>query len=219
MNEFPLSRTAIALNNLGVELLQRRCYAQAAATFHDATRVMKGSLVGDQDDFKYCLKNAELRLCRPEPMDTDAFVLMPLESDHTFLSSLEHRQPSQFYTIRISDETICFHNANLQTCIILYNSGLAHCLVSSRKNCTSIESVSLLHLAYNVLQGNFGNEKDTELLQFCTHIRIATLQCLAYATPAVRTQCQLLLDDLRTVARELQECTDQIFVSHSAATA
>lgn len=217
MNENPLSRTAIALNNMGVELLHKRCYSQAANTFYDASRAIKDALAGKHHDWQFSLKLAELRCCRPQPVECDAVSLMPLMTDPKFLSSME--RPAPFYTIRISDvDAACFQNStSLHTCIILYNAGLAHYLLTSRRKGPSMDSVSMLHLAYHVLQETFGNEQDTELFKISIYIRIAIVQCLAHATPTVREKCQTLWNDLRMVACELHQCTEQIYVSHSAA--
>ncbi|GAX12565.1 hypothetical protein FisN_13Lu030 [Fistulifera solaris] len=60
-----LSRTAMALNNMGVEMLHRHLFKEALATLHDATRLMKEILTNQSvEDEWHVLRRAQLRLCQ-----------------------------------------------------------------------------------------------------------------------------------------------------------
>ena len=123
-------RTAVAVNNVGVEMLQRQCYRQAVATFRDAAALMK-CIVSNSDENKdsFCsllpaqslesskhpLQHAVRSLTHSKPTKTAALLIEVLTSTqdgtvfhNTTLQSLLKASPSssKAFPVRIEDDLL-----------------------------------------------------------------------------------------------------------------
>lgn len=173
-----LSRTAIALNNMGVELLHRHLFSEALATLHDATRVMKQVLTDEPiSDEWNMLRRAQLRLCQPSVFSANNYpVFVDLTDDpFSFLNFMKNTQlhhQNILYTIRISDiDTVCYEDLDMQSAILLYNTGLAnHFSMQSQTN-----MATLMKLADNLLQQI--TPEECELFVQAATIQLAIWHC------------------------------------------
>ncbi|GAX27873.1 hypothetical protein FisN_13Hu013 [Fistulifera solaris] len=178
-----LSRTAIALNNMGVEMLHRHLFIEALATLHDATRLMKEILTNQHvEDEWHMLRRAQLRLCQRKSASFHSSfsknfpVFMDLTDDPTsFIKSMKNAQCHQhntLYTIRISDiDTACYEDLDMQSAILLYNTGLANHFA----NHSYSTMPSLMKLADNLLQ-QITPEENELFIQAAT-IQLAIWHC------------------------------------------
>jgi hypothetical protein len=179
-----MSRTAIALNNMSVEMLHRHLFQEALSTLQDATRLLrqhlnKQSSISDEESM---LRRAQLRLCQPKAVsNTDRNYpgfkdLMddPLSFLHVMKNyAQDHPPPNILYTIRISDiDTACYEDVDMQSAILLYNTGLAnHLAMQSPRAMTS-----LMKLADGLLQAKV-TPYENELIFPAAIIQLAIRHC------------------------------------------
>lgn len=206
-----LSRSAIALNNMGVELLHRHLYAEALATLHDATQLMKRFLSDrpNADEWEM-LRRAQLRLCQPIPQVTqNDCVFMDLTDDpFSFLAFMKntHSHPrNTLYTIRISDvDTACYEDLDMQSAVLLYNTGLAnHFAARSQSTMTAF-----MKLADDLLQRVSPEENELFL-------EAATIQLAIWHCCSTIPQLSYLSNELSSRACELEA----ILLPHDAMSA
>ena len=159
-------RAAISLNNMGVCLLEKKCYAQAAETIRDALETMRSCLSIDGDgiggeESHYCLSEkldrATSRFIHPEPHKNAMMHVEIVSSENLSTWALEHikRGPTSREVCAIRIEN-CGHelqasNPALETAILLHNLAVSNSLArpGSRK-----VIISLLAAAYKVLQSH-----------------------------------------------------------------
>jgi hypothetical protein len=200
-----LSRTAIALNNMGVEMLHRHLFVEALATLHDATRLMKEILTNQQvEDDWHILRRAELRLCQRKKVSLSQSpaknvpVFMDLTDDPiSFIDSMKNarcHQHNTLYTIRISDiDTACYEDLDMQSAILLYNTGLAnHFAIHSHSTMPS-----LMKLADNLLQQITPEEHEL-------FVQAATIQLAIWHCCSTIPHLSYLSKELPSRARELE---------------
>jgi hypothetical protein len=140
-------RGAVALNNIGVDLLERKYYEQALVTLVDATCAMKTALrnlhgipLPPQDVIHVMemVERANKRRSRPSRLERQRFNGMLNEVD----TSQQDEQDDMFlletvHPIRINDvspDTLCPSNLgdpDVQGAVVVYNYGLA-CLFLAR---------------------------------------------------------------------------------------
>jgi tetratricopeptide (TPR) repeat protein len=137
-------RGAVALNNMGVYLLERGAYRSALETLKDAIAVMKTVFPAQNYDHNTAwraeisdkLKAAHKRIAKPEVVQCS----MPLEvnsfDDDEFdvmKDSLRYGpSASMFFPVRvaISDMDIESRNIDVESAMLLYNFGIAHLCMS-----------------------------------------------------------------------------------------
>lgn len=197
-----LSRTVVALNNIGVELLHRQLFSEALTTLHDAARLMK-CFLADQPvaDEWNMLQRAQMRLCQPNAAsssESDYPAFMDLTNDpFAFLDFMKNDfQCHQiFYTIRISDvDTACYEDLDIQSAILLYNTGLAYHFAMQSHTIM----VSLMKYADDLLQLVIPEEDELVFLE------VATIQLAIWHCCSTIPQLSHLSKELSSRARELE---------------
>lgn len=167
-------RAAIALNNMGVSLLERACYRQAMETLQDGIHVMKEvfrpdrSAAGSSSEVDFKLHQAAQRVASPVRMCTPWLnvSLQTLSFDLSLSPVLNYLRESPsttcFLPIRIDLPPECgfgdfrLHEPDFESAIILYNFGVANLLLSKVASGTVSEklrgnAMSILNLASSVL--------------------------------------------------------------------
>jgi len=142
MSETCLSyRSAIALNNIGVSLLERRCFQAASETLKDATALIKSTLRDGQtsrgNDIEQMVFLARQRLsdavnkdCNGrERIQVEVFTANNLRSKSIGHFS-EEAPPGKVYAILIEDFDSKGANKESLTAILLFNLGVAYYSVS-----------------------------------------------------------------------------------------
>jgi len=140
-------RAVVHLNNVGVSLLQRRCYRQAMLTFGDAIAIMKAlspAKASEDNSFDHApvlpaievssdiegkLKRAAQRLAKPIPSKIPSMGALPLEvlSDDEILKA--EANTAKLYLIcldTIEFEAADYSEFNFVSSVILYNHGIAY---------------------------------------------------------------------------------------------
>jgi hypothetical protein len=134
---------AIVLNNIGVDLLERRCYLQALATLLDATNIMQAvlrRLSSSESNVNLAveamLHHANRRIARPTPMESNSYYrIVNLADNYCAILLGEEDNGSlkeSIFPIRIYDVSYdacspgCLSDPEMQSAIILHNMGLAY---------------------------------------------------------------------------------------------
>jgi hypothetical protein len=129
-----LFRTAMALNNMGVSLLERHCYTQAGATFKEAVALLRLSDCNPSIKPHGCMTHgARLRLARPQPDASTASTLLALPLLETISNTMtcldlhsilaaEDPRPT-LRAVRLED---CHDNVELISTMVMHNFGLAY---------------------------------------------------------------------------------------------
>jgi len=170
-------RGAVALNNVGVTLIERRCYRQAIETLKDAIFVMRGvfntateknsaSGFASTSGTEARLQRATERLVNPHPVSSSSLINV-ISHDGTriqpsMLSSLlkEGKAPSHSVTIRIESADVdspYARDPDLESAVMLFNFGIAH-LCSSKLSKSEVASkklnqaaLKLFNMAYAII--------------------------------------------------------------------
>jgi hypothetical protein len=144
-------RGAVALNNIGVDLLERKCYGQALVTIVDATVAMKTALrnpgnasltPNDTIHVAEMVERANKRRSRPSPMERQTSLDMLNQADNIL------------YPIRIGDvhaDLRCPSNLSdpdVQGAIVLYNFALANLCVAQTSHHTNVRETKLKHASF-----------------------------------------------------------------------
>jgi hypothetical protein len=195
-------RAAIALNNMGVSLLERRAYRQGMETLKDAIFVMKLVLrpptISSQGLYKTpkstsCAKakvhRASKRMANPQPVSS-AISIDVVSQSATFShrscqsGSVLHGGSSSPLRIEATDlVSLEERDSDLESSIMLYNFGLAHlCMAKLSKTPMKLQEVALklFKMAYCILaslydQEEHGSREDIVLLAAVTLNNIVTL--------------------------------------------
>jgi hypothetical protein len=168
-------RAAIALNNMGVSLLEQRAYRQGMETLKDAIFVMKrvfrpqsrnSSLGATSDatsstDIK--IHHAVQRMANPQPvpftMITDVISHGVASSHSSPLGSILRESSSSSFTIPIRIEATDIdcpedRDPDLESAIMIYNFGLAHlCMAKLAKSPMKLRegALKLFNMAYSII--------------------------------------------------------------------
>src|SRR3569623_363060 len=149
-------RTALALNNMGVALLQNACYEQAILTFQDAVLLMKQTCRGEKAvcfiDADTKLREANQRIARPQQSNVvDWFpVSVRSSSDDPTREEMDATLESRpftndaVYAIRfdsIGMDQNCELDASVSCDIILQNFALAHLCFSQCVDATRARGI------------------------------------------------------------------------------
>jgi hypothetical protein len=168
-------RAAIALNNMGVSLLERRAYRQGMETLKDAIFVMKrvfrpqsrNSTLGATSDSTCStdikIHRAVQRMANPQPVPS-AMIIDVLShgvaSSHSSpLGSILRESYSSSFTIPIRIEATDIESPedidpDLESAIMLYNFGLAHiCMAKLAKSPMKLRegALKLFNMAYSII--------------------------------------------------------------------
>jgi hypothetical protein len=169
-------RAAIALNNMGVSLLEQRAYRQGMETLKDAIFVMKrvfrpqsrnSSLGASSDSMSSIdlkIHRAVQRMANPQPvpfaMITDVISHSVASSHSSPLGSILREQSSfSSFTIPIRIEAADIdcpedRDPDLESAIMLYNFGLAHlCMAKLVKSPMKLRegALKLFNMAYSII--------------------------------------------------------------------
>jgi hypothetical protein len=171
-------RAAIALNNMGVSLLERRAYCEGMETLKDAIFVMKrvlrpltispqdlGKMPNSTSDAEAKVERASKRVANPHPtpstMSIDVVSRCATFSHRSDSGSVLQGGSSSplRYPLRIEATDLvslgeASRDADLESSIMLYNFGLAHlCMAKLAKKPTKLQegALTLFNMAYSVL--------------------------------------------------------------------
>ncbi|GAX21779.1 hypothetical protein FisN_31Lh069 [Fistulifera solaris] len=169
---------------MSVEMLHRHLFQEALATLQDATRLLRQYLNSQSSisDEESMLRRAQLRLFQPKAVssiDHNSPTFKDLMDDPlSFLNVMKNHAEDQppsnvLYTIRICDiDTECYEDVDMQSAIILYNTGLAnHLAMQSPRAMTS-----LMKLADGLLQSKVKPYENEVFFQAAT-IQLAIRHC------------------------------------------
>jgi hypothetical protein len=176
---------AIALNNMGVSMLERHCYRQAYQTFQDAVFAMKAALgvssspldssTSVQLAVHQKLQEAVHRVSNPQvspislPIDSvsDVTSITLIEWSPTNMNEIVLTRPIRIEVEEIPNNIISTSVsivADLYTSILLYNFGLAHlcCSKASSKKSGQVlqqqlneSGLTLFKLSHSLLSKSF----------------------------------------------------------------
>lgn len=166
--------TALALNNIGVSLLERKCYSQAMTTLHEALHTLKGSLSDSEEHATNTtpekIKNAMHCIMHPTPMESSIH-LDVLSSDSLAPAAIQAvirgPSPREGYAIRVDncDPEAFNYDQSFDTAILLYNLAIAYLCVSTipnqaRSSELTRNALTLFSASYSVLQ-KYKEEEDS----------------------------------------------------------
>merc|ERR1712176_1734692 len=122
----------VALNNIGVSLMRKNCFAQAEKTFEAAVQLMQNKVINT--DVDYLLQAANKRLCRPRPM-TNINIKVKDQNDcqdlldERYGSSSFFSQTATIYALTIDDleeeTTRSINGPSIEIACLLHNYGLS----------------------------------------------------------------------------------------------
>jgi hypothetical protein len=167
-------RAAIALNNMGVSLLEQRAYRQGMETLKDAIFVMKrvfrpqsrnstlGATLDSTRGTDVKIHRAVQRMANPQPVPSAVIVdvISHGASSHSSpLGSILRESSSSSFTvpIRIEATDLDFpedRDPDLESSIMLYNFGLAHlCMAKLAKTPMKLRegALKLFNMAYSIV--------------------------------------------------------------------
>ena len=224
-------RGAIALNNIGVDLLERkRAYQQALATLIDATNAMKialrnirlsetGGRLPQTVDISAMLERASKRCSRPTPMERQSsFRMLNLADNHNHILQGHNPLLESIYPIRIDDvssDIYCpgsLSDPDVQAAILVYNLGLANlCLaringVPLQENLQLHQAISLFHLSNDILERCSAELEDELTLRKSACVNMAVVSGLI----------QALASDERVLAERFQDLQGRLYHLRSA---
>jgi hypothetical protein len=119
---------AVALNNMGIALLERGCYRQALATLHDAVRLtcQESTSTSSACTMTTNLNKASRRQCGPEPSKITSPLHLEVVSDDSASVTCIHatHRPDSAIVIRLEgfDSTI---DVAVDIAVILHNYAMA----------------------------------------------------------------------------------------------
>ena len=129
-------RSAIALNNIGVSLLELRCYQQASETFKDAVSLIKAFTPQNDHSLQQTLHSARQRLAKPQPIrrevvevDVVANTVSPKALSSLLGASRCDSGSSRAFAIRIEDFGYTTTSEFIAS-IILHNFGVIYYCLS-----------------------------------------------------------------------------------------
>jgi hypothetical protein len=142
-----LLRTCMALNNMGVSLLERHCYTQAGATFKEAVALLRSSGSDSNSNIKSTgcsTHGARLRLAQPQPDAKSASTLIALPLLETISNNmtcldlhsvLASENPTTTTTttkptLRAVRTEECHEDVELISALVMHNFGLSYLLLA-----------------------------------------------------------------------------------------
>jgi hypothetical protein len=220
---------AIALNNIGVDLLERRCYKQAAITLLDAISVMKAvmrrlsaSAVSESNDrlaVEAMIQRANRVKARPTPMESKSYYRIVNLADNysDILVEEQHDGSSRetIFPIRIDDVSYdacspgCLNDRDIQCAILLHNLGLANlCVAWVSPESSDVEKVvSVFEMAESIVEKRISEMEDELTLRQAACLNIAILMGLLRSL-----SCE---DEIEAVRRHLWSLRSALSTSTS----
>jgi hypothetical protein len=238
MNKSPSSscnqsyRSVIALNNIGVSLLERRCYQQAAETLKDALSLIKAvSTTQNRHSLQETVHTARQRLANPQAVRHEVVhveVLTNTVSAKAMRAILEETScnDSKASAIRIEDFD-CGTTSEFISAILLHNFGLSYyCISKAAKKGSSNEqkylngAVRLLRISHSVFAKAI--DENSESSFHFLHVMVVVLSTLITTLHQNKREAEArpfcsMLDHLRFTIAESQGMI--CFVNGAAAAA
>jgi hypothetical protein len=189
---------AIVLNNIGVDLLERRCYEQAAMTLRDAIsvtkavlrRLLSASAASESNDslaVEAMVQRANKQRARPNSMERKSYYrIVNLADNYSDILVEEQNDDSSresIFPIRIDDVSCdaCspgrINDRDIQCVIILHNLGLANlCLARVSNQSPNFEKVvPVFEMAELIVERRIAEMEDELTLRQATCLNIAIL--------------------------------------------
>jgi hypothetical protein len=236
-------RGIIALNNMGIALLQQRDFCSAVVTLKEAIKTVK--LLLNQErfvdglsvevlDLRAKLDVASKRLAKPNPVPSnihiaidavcyDDFWLHSIWSEGTMIPLSR----ACFRPIKLEctvTETFVGQDVSLETSIMLYNLGISYlCLSKSMPSTHSRmkrDALKIFQMAYAAIikaKDDFPMDRNISVAIAIVHCFVLTLHELGYVERASRSNKRLI--NLVAVMQELQEAFKDKVMKMSAAAA
>ncbi|GKZ00282.1 hypothetical protein MPSEU_000981100 [Mayamaea pseudoterrestris] len=114
---------AIALNNMGIALLERKCYRQAWETLHDAVQV---ACKGQSESVCTYLNKAFQRQCNPDPSKAKSPLHLEIISDNADSITCIHATQINHSAIAIRLEAFdSTKDVSVDTAVILHNFAIS----------------------------------------------------------------------------------------------
>lgn len=195
MNELSIQsnqsyRSVIVLNNIGVSLLERRCYHQASQTLKDAASLVKALACALPLGFRLqeTVHAARQRLAKPQPARHE-FVQVDVlpntgstEATRAILEVPSCCVHSRGFAIRI-DDCDCNMSSQFISSVVLHNFGLSYyCMSKAVKTGSATEkkflngAVRLLRVSHSLVAKVITENRETSF-QFL-HIMVVMLNSL-----------------------------------------
>lgn len=224
----PISRTAIALNNVGVNLLEHGYYTKAIETFLSATRILHHAVDPNVIPGKTQHRPTEapaLVFCGNHRIagNKEASV-RDLTSISQCTSSL-HFDVNHLYAIRICDVRTLFYSSHtIQAAILVINLGIAHLYAASKVPDFHLQkehlgqSSAFFQISLKTLNQLSHEEDDMFLARQLALYKMVALGGILFAFPdciAANEQ----FDDLFELVEELNDHISSVYISECAAAA
>lgn len=207
-------RNAVALNNIGVLLLNRRCYNQALATLNDAVTLLKHSSQHDDgtyDDLAVDYRRESVekhhlalqRLSQPEVCTSQDFVSIEiLRTSEQLLedissSASDMRNCPTLFPIRIEEIDFNYRmegDIDFESGIVLHNYAIAHFCLWKSKTLSRLASrqshyncaIKLLQMSYNVCSKSI-DETENDVLS--SHPKLLQVKAVILGTLVKSLKC------------------------------
>ena len=180
-----LLRGSIALNNLGVALMQQHRFHEAMDTLRDSMVAIQSCMPGNETPaskfatIEDCLRKANQRSSStshvPSLIHRGQEIFVSSTEDADIFSVLHRGHLDKFYTesaqfspIRIRESLLESTDLDFSSAIILYNMGLSH-LALSRTVSTEADaylcqttSLKMLRMSYSIVYNHFAASSDDD---------------------------------------------------------
>lgn len=200
-------RSAIALNSLGVSLLERRCYLQARETLKDAISLIRAVFADTEESQQHqthgllqeTVHAARQRLANPRPDVRHAVFHVDVMTNNNNVSAEDLRSiledstsscvvGNKAFAIRIEDFD-CGTTSEFISAILLHNLGLSYyCLSKTVKKASTAErkylngAVRLFRISHTLLcKESASAENSSETSVFLPHVMVLVLNTLIMA--------------------------------------
>jgi hypothetical protein len=241
-----VNNAAIVLNNIGVDLLERRCYNQALSTLVDATCVMQAVLrrlssseSNSSLDVEAMIQRANRCRANPAPMESKPYYrIVNFADDYSGILVGEDNndgsaslRESSIFPLRIYDVSYdacspgCLSDPEIQHAILLHNMGLAKlCLyqVAPRKSRTSLKNaIQLFEVSESIVEIFSDAMEDQLTLRQAACLKMAILFGLlrSLSSEVDIEYVQLHLRSLRSALSESEEAYSWLIWSTQCAPA
>jgi hypothetical protein len=205
-------RIAIAMNNIGVSLLQRGAFREAFISLKDAITLMKGSFPtrmsdcthqqSDQDGHK--LYSRAVKLLATSTQCIGSFLVECISFSQVdfcqIVSHVQQRGPSSSQTMYpVYIETLEDACTDVMASVLLYNYSLVHlCIGKQSGNHTFMQTAfRMLSLAHNILVRSCSQTLEAELS--------APIVCLTALIVTCSSQILMAEGQVEEAARSYQE--------------
>ena len=184
-----LYASAVAMNNVGVALLDRGSAKYALATLKEAIKVLQrltsGSPFSDSYEYEvqHMLRVSYRRLAEPKQQHQESSEVVVISYDRGMTTStprLSELSELPTFAIKIEDiSTYERHQVDIHSAILLQNLAVAHlCFLRTVTNAAygpqvQQAAVEIATLSYNIIAGMGDNESTTEYV-----LGVAAMSCL-----------------------------------------